>query len=708
MPKVNEIRLTWSLTNIWGAGYGSLTRITSPNGRRTADRRDRSAQPSDAIALSATGQLTQTTDALQHTWQYADAAGDLASVTDPLSQVRSQFVDQAGRVITSTDPLGRVTRTGYDTLNRVTAVTDPQGGVTSFTYDANSNLLSLSDALTHTTSNTLRLQRPRGEPDRPAVARGDVQLRSRRPSQPGDRSQGPGHQLQLRCARSPVAGDLRRCLHGDVHLRRRRPRDADRGFGQWNHHAAIRRPRSADRGDDGGRHGDYTYDADGRRASMTVAGQTGREYDYDDAHRLTSITQGSATVVLAYDAADRRTSLTYPNGIVASYTYDAANHLAGISYVLGATTLGDLTYTYDAAGNRVAVGGTWARTNLPPALASATYDAANRIATWCGVSFNYDLNGSLTGDGTTTYTWNARNQLASMSGGVSASFAYDGLRRRRSKTVGGATTGFLFDGWNFVQELTAGGTPTANLVTGLGIDQIFMRADSSGTSSLLVDGLGIRLSSPIHRPRSRRTTHLSRSGQRQCPAPRGPMGKRSRAARTTVQGWTLDRVRNYTPMLQRFLAEDPLEFGGGDVNLGAYVRNDPVSKTDPLGLSVKNCTDQPKKVKPEHSGEPPFILPPMTECPDCHPDGVAPVSPDAPWTKVPSDKRWPADVTIYPPTRVVCSWTSVCRIPGLRPYIPAPGSAVDRDMRNDRDWSRSPVELPPERKKPLGRKDCGQ
>jgi hypothetical protein len=49
---------------------------------------------------------------------------------------------------------------------------------------------------------------------------------------------------------------------------------------------------------------------------------------------------------------------------------------------LGATQLGDLTYTYDGGGQRVAVGGSWARTNLPTALASATYDAANQIATF--------------------------------------------------------------------------------------------------------------------------------------------------------------------------------------------------------------------------------------------------------------------------------------------------------------------------------------
>ena len=35
----------------------------------------------------------------------------------------------------------------------------------------------------------------------------------------------------------------------------------------------------------------YTYDADGRRATMTVTGQPPVTYGYDTAHRLTSITR---------------------------------------------------------------------------------------------------------------------------------------------------------------------------------------------------------------------------------------------------------------------------------------------------------------------------------------------------------------------------------------------------------------------------------
>ncbi|MGH7947388.1 MAG: RHS repeat domain-containing protein, partial [Opitutaceae bacterium] len=39
---------------------------------------------------------------------------------------------------------------------------------------------------------------------------------------------------------------------------------------------------------------DYTYDAAGRRATMTVAGGTPFIYTFDDANRLNTITQGTS------------------------------------------------------------------------------------------------------------------------------------------------------------------------------------------------------------------------------------------------------------------------------------------------------------------------------------------------------------------------------------------------------------------------------
>jgi RHS repeat-associated protein len=47
------------------------------------------------------------------------------------------------------------------------------------------------------------------------------------------------------------------------------------------------------------------------------------------------------------------------------------------------------------------------------------------------------------------------------------------------------------------------------------------------------------------------------------------------------------RARYYNPVLQRFIAEDPLGFGGSDVNLHAYTFNNPTNFTDPGGQQVR-------------------------------------------------------------------------------------------------------------------------
>ena len=146
---------------------------------------------------------------------------------------------------------------------------------------------------------------------------------------------------------------------------------------------------------------------------MTVAGQPQVTYTYDNANRLTTITQGTSTVTIAYDDADRRTSATYPNTNSITYAYNAASELTSLTYKQSATTLGDLTYTYDLVGSRIKTGGAFARTNLPPALTTTNYNANNQQTTFDTTTETYDLNGNLatTTDAgiTTTYTWNARN-----------------------------------------------------------------------------------------------------------------------------------------------------------------------------------------------------------------------------------------------------------------------------------------------------------
>lgn len=91
-----------------------------------------------------------------------------------------------------------------------------------------------------------------------------------------------------------------------------------------------------------------------------MAGQPQVGYTFDDANRLTQIAQGTSSVGFAYKKVKRRSTLTLPNGIIATYSYDNDSHLAGIAYSLNSTSVGNLTYSYDAWGMSNSVSGTFA------------------------------------------------------------------------------------------------------------------------------------------------------------------------------------------------------------------------------------------------------------------------------------------------------------------------------------------------------------
>jgi RHS repeat-associated protein len=314
---------------------------------------------------------------------------------------------------------------------------------------------------------------------------------------------------------------------------------------------------------------------------MTVAGQQPVNYSYDAANRLIAVTQGSANVGFAYDNANRRVSLTLPNGTSMEYGYDNASQLTSITYKNGANVIGDLTYEYDRAGRRIRMGGSFSRTGLSPSFTSAAHNAANRLVQRDASVLTYDANGNLTSDGSKTYTWNSRNQLVAISGAATASFQYDALGRRTSKTVGGTSTSFLYDGDNVVQEQSAQ-AGNANMLTG-GIDEIFTRTESSGTYSLFSDALRSTLSLTDSSAIPQSEYSYSAFGATSSTGAAGSNTSQYTGRENDGTGLYYYRSRYYSPGLQRFISEDRIGFRGGDFNLYAYVRNSPLNFRDPLG-----------------------------------------------------------------------------------------------------------------------------
>ncbi|HEX6291760.1 MAG TPA: RHS repeat-associated core domain-containing protein [Herpetosiphonaceae bacterium] len=564
---------------------GNLAAITDPLGRRAT------------LTYNGAGQVVAVTNPLNQTIRFTYEGGDLASAIDPLGRSTGRFTDSIGRLVSQTNARGVMRRYDYNALSLPVRLVDPTGGVSQLGYDQNGNLITIQDARGNTTSYTYnnmdRLASrtdPLGRAEQYLYdAGGNVTQVTDRKGQvsvfqydalnrntfAGFGKTGNGNQYQSTLSYAYTAVNLVAKITdsqaGEINF----------GYDDLNRLVSEASAQGAI---------NYAYDAAGRQVSMQVAGQPVVNYTYDDANRLTRITQGSAAVAMAYDDASRLTSMNLPTGISMAYNYDDASQMTGIGYKLGTTTIGDLTYGYDATGKVSSLGGSYARTGMPQPVTSATYDAANRLTQWGSRSLTYDANGNLTNDGTNTYTWNARNQLVGHNGtGLSASFQYDGTGRRIGKTVNSAATGFMHDGRNIVQEL-ANGTPTSNLLTGLGIDQTFTRTSSS-TETLLTDRLGSTLAL------------VDGSGAVQTEYTYDPFGNTTASGAPNANasqytgrendgtGLYYYRARYYSPTFQRFISEDPMGFAGGDVNLYAYVGNSPTNFTDPRGLFLDTLAD---------------------------------------------------------------------------------------------------------------------
>ncbi|HSE15991.1 MAG TPA: RHS repeat-associated core domain-containing protein [Pyrinomonadaceae bacterium] len=581
--------------------FGKPTTITDPLNKVTHfdyDAKGNLTSQTDPLGHGSSyiynnaGQPTSMTDALTHSIQWNYDAGDLTSATDPLGRTITQFVDAAGRLLSSVDAAGKTVRYEYDVLNQVTKLTDPTGNITQSSYDANSNLLSVTDTRGKVTSyvydNMDRVVTRTDPLQHDETLEYDlggnlVKVTDRRGKVTtfgydalhrivfigyGTVGSGPSATYESTITNNyDAAGHLASTVDSVAGTITLTYDNLDRLTSEITPQGTVT----------------YGYDAAGRQTSMTVTGQTAVTYTYDDAGRLTQITQGTATATIAYDNANRRTSLTLSNGVAINYDYDAASQLTSLTYLRNSTTLGTLTYAYDNAGHRIKVGGSYARTSLPAAEAGKVYNDNNQITQRGAATLSYDLNGNLTSDGVNTYTWNARNQLASISGpGLSASFEYDAFGRRISKTLNGNTSSFLYNGGAVVQEIVSG-TPVATMLTGAA-NELLTRTDAAGTSSYLPDGLCSTLAL------------IDSAGVLQTQYTYDPFGNTTASGATTNRnaytgreddGTGLYYLRNryYSPGLQRFISEDPIEFAGGDANLYAYVLNNPILYTDPNGLN---------------------------------------------------------------------------------------------------------------------------
>lgn len=555
-----------------------------------------------SMAYNNAGQVSSVTDALNNMVQFGYFGGDLVSVTDPVGNVSASFHDAAGRVVSATDSQGNTVKTQYSPLNLVTQVTDAKGNNTTFSYDPNGNLLSLTDALHLTTPTTWTYDNM----DR-VLTRTDPLLRQEsysydlngnlvsstdRKNQVTSLTYDPLNRPKLAGYNTVVNGGVTsyESTVGYTYDGGNRMTQAVDSAGGTITEAYDNLDRLTSETTPQGSI-TYGYDLAGRRASMTVTGQPQVTYSYDNANRLTQIAQGTSTVGFSYDTINRRSTLTLSNGVNMSYTYDNDSRVTGITYKFNANTLGNLTYTYDSLGRRTQVGGSFAQTGLPGTITSATYDAANELTNWNGTSISYDLNGNMLSDGANTFSWNARDQVAALN---SMGRQYDAFGRRTQNGVG---TSFLYDGANAAQELS-GTTVTASLLSG-SVDEVFTRADSTGSVTSLKDALGSTIALVDSASVIQTAYSYDPFGNTTITGDTNGSVFQYTGRENEGNGLYFYRNRYYSPLLGRFISQDPLGFAGSGPNLYAYANNNPVNLVDPYGLEAGNLN----KLVPGPNGE---------------------------------------------------------------------------------------------------------
>jgi RHS repeat-associated protein len=493
--------------------------------------------------------------------------GLVHTLTDGLSTPPTTLYDGFGLPETRQTASEPATITAYDPIGRMTGLTDPAGSATSFDYDNRGLLLSRTDPLGRTAAFSYY---------------NDGRLSART-----DRN---GHTVSYSYTQSGKVEEIAYPGGASVHFtydQRDNCTGMEDALGSTTYaYDGVNRLISST--DPHGFTVSYAYDGAGNCTALTYPGARRVLYTYDALNRLETVTIEwlGEQALYHYDGAGRVTGVDQFNGTRVDYSYDNANRMTVLANTrTDGSAIAVFTFTLDANGQRTRIEET-TPLELQPSegVADYTYNAEkNRLLAAGSASFTYDLEGQLqTGYGNTC-AFDYEHRLASAG---TSSYFYDGAGRRLRAVKDGATTRYIYDAvGNLLAEADGSNNITRLYIYGQGL--LAMATPSNalycyhfnavGSTMALTDQSQTIVNQYAYTPFGEITGEVEGVVQ-----PFKYVGQFGVMAESN--GLYYMRARYYDPQVGRFISEDPIGFDGGDVNLYAYVRNNPVMGIDPQGL----------------------------------------------------------------------------------------------------------------------------